>query len=260
MAGMRMMFVAGVLFAAVVSPAAAQMQDRAPVEVPLRVEAGRLVVPVVTTDGTELDFAISLGNAQTVFAESTAALLGPGAELTLGGLPVPTDDVATVPDASLTEGGTALAGMISPNMLNRFDILVDVPGGRLVLKPFGRAVEWAGMTMSDPVRLRIFHGIVLSLDVELNGKTYGAMLDLGTPRLIVNGGVQTAAGIATEDVITLGVGREIFPDMNVSVIDLDVLNRFDPNGNGFAIVGAPVAYDCAISISWVHQEMRTCVR
>jgi len=260
MVGMRKMFVAGSLLAAVVSPAAAQMQDGAPVEVPLRVEAGRLVVPVLTADGTELDFAISLGNVQTVFAESTAAMLGDGAELTLGGLPVPTDDIATVPDASLTNEGVALAGMISPNMLNQFDILVDVPGERLVLKPLGRSVEWEGMTMSDPVRLRIFHGMVLSLDIELNGMPYGAMLDLGTSKLIVNEGVRTAAGIAEQDVITLGVGSETFADMNVSVMDLDVLKRFDPDSNGFAIVGAPVAYDCAISISWIHQEMRTCVR
>ena len=72
---MRKMFVAAMLIAAVSSPAAAQMQDGAPVEVPLRVEAGRLVVPVMTADGTELDFAISLGNVQTVLTESTVARL-----------------------------------------------------------------------------------------------------------------------------------------------------------------------------------------
>jgi hypothetical protein len=257
---MRKMFVAAMLIAAVPSPAAAQMQDGAPVEVPLRVEAGRLLVPVLTADGTELDFAISLGNVQTVLTESTAARLGDGAELTMGGLLVPTDDVATVPDASLTRDGTTFAGMISPNMLSQFDILVDVPGGRLVLKPFGRSVEWEGVALSDPVRLRIFHGIVLSLDIELNGMAYGAMLDLGTPELVVNEGVRTAAGIDAEDMLTLRVGSQTFADMNVSVLDLDVLRRFDPDGNGFAIVGAPLAYDCAISISWVHQELRTCVR
>jgi hypothetical protein len=150
--------------------------------------------------------------------------------------------------------------MIAPNMLNEFDVLVDVPGGRLVLKPFGRSVEWPGMTMSEPVSLRIFHGIVLSLDIELNGEAYGAMLDLGTTRLLVNEGLGVAAGVDAEDVITLGAGGATFPDMSVSVVDLDVLNRFDPDGKGFAIVGAPLAYDCAISISWVHRELRTCVR
>ena len=260
MVGMRKTFVVGMLLAAVGTPVAAQVQDGAAVEVPLRVVAGRLVVPVLTADGTELDFAISLGNGQTVVTESTAALLGSAVDLTLGGLPVPTDALARVPDASLTEEGISLDGMISPNFLNRFDILVDVPGGRLVMKPFGRSVEWEGMVMSDPVRLRVFHGIVLSLDIELNGMAYGAMLDLGTTRLVVNEGVRTAAGIEAEDVVTLGLGSATFADMNVSVLDLDVLSRFDPNGNGFAIVGAPVAYDCAISISWVHQELRTCVR
>ena len=35
---------------------------------------------------------------------------------------------------------------------------------------------------------------------------------------------------------------------------------WDPNGNGFVIVGAPIAYDCAIAISWAHAEFRTCAR
>jgi hypothetical protein len=244
----------------VASPLVAQMQDRAPIEIPLRVDAGRLVVPVVASDGSELDFTITFGNVTTVLTESTAALIAEAPDLTLGGLPVPTDGFATIPDASLTAGGSSLAGMIAPDMLNRFDVLVDVPGGRLVLKPIGGAVQWEGMTLSDPIRLRVFHGVVLSLDIELDDRPFGAMLDLGTTKVIVSEGVQTASGIETEDQMTLALGSQTFADLPVTVMDLDVFGRFDPNGAGFTIIGAPLALDCAISVSWVHREMRTCVR
>jgi len=29
---------------------------------------------------------------------------------------------------------------------------------------------------------------------------------------------------------------------------------------GFVIIGAPIVYDCALALSWAHQEMRMCVR
>ena len=256
--GMRTVMVA-VMLVALGSTAAAQTHAGGAVEIPLRVHGGRLLVPVEAPDGSELEFALSTGSP-TVFSESTAAHLGDPAALTMGGVPITTEGSGTLPDEDLTIDGMVIDGMIGPNTLNQFDVLVDVPGGRLVLKPIGRSVEWAGMTMSDPVRLQVFHGMLLQFDVEFNGREYGAMLDLGMGTLVVNEPVKTEMQIDAEDDVTLSLGGTSLSNLPVRVLDLAIFGGWDPHNEGFVIVGAPVAYDCAISISWVHREIRTCVR
>ncbi|GMV06262.1 MAG: hypothetical protein AMXMBFR53_25380 [Gemmatimonadota bacterium] len=249
-----------VLAAAVLAgPANAQTGPAGPVEVPLRTHGGRLIVPVKAADGAQLDFILTTGSGVTVLSESAARRLGEGAALTLGGLPVPMDGAQTVPDASLRTSGRDFAGMIGPNMLNAFDILVDVPGRRLVLKPVGRAVSWEGVALSEPVRLRVYHGIVLGLDVELNGKPYPAMLDLGTPGVLVNARVFSEAAV-TGGRASLELGARTFADVPTEATDHPAIQRFSPNGDGFVLVGSAVALECAVSVSWVHRELRTCVR
>ena len=257
--GIRMVWVTVLLPLVVGSSAVAQTHVGERVEVPLRVHGGRLLVPVEAPDGSKFEFVLSTGTP-TAFSESTAAHLGDPAALTMGGVPILTDGAGTLPDEDLIVDGMVIDGMIGPNTLNQFDVLVDVPGGRLVLKPIGRSVAWAGMTMSDPIRLRVYHGMLLSFDVEFNGREYGAMLDLGMETLVVNEPVKTEMQIAAEDEVTLKLGGTSLPDVPVRVLDLAIFRGWDPDNEGFVIVGAPVAYDCAISISWVHQEIRTCVR
>lgn len=257
---MKKLLAVAILITATALPAAAQMHGNDPIEVPLRVEGGRLLVPVRAPDGTELEFMLSTGTPPTVFSESTAARLGDLTGLTMGGVPVNTEGSVTVPDEDLTAEGMIIAGMIGSQTLNQFDILVDVPGGRLVLKPISRSVAWAGMTMSDPIRLRVYHGVMLGLDVKLNGREYQGMLDLAMSTLVVNEPVKVQMHLDAKDVGSLALGNINHPDLPVHVRDLDMFRGWDPDNNGFVIVGAPVAYDCAISISWVHREMRTCVR
>ena len=257
--GMRTLMVAATLLAAMGSPTAAQTHAAGAVEIPLRVHGSRLLVAVEASDGSELEFALSTGSP-TVFSESAAARLGDPAALTMGGVPIATEGSGTLPDEDLTIDGLVIDGMIGPNTLNQFDVLVDVPGGRLVLKPIGPSVEWAGMTMSDPVGVQVFHGMLLQFDVELNGREYGAMLDLGMGTLVVNEPVKTEMHIDAEDDVTLGLGATSLSNLPVRVLDLAIFGGWDPDNKGFVVVGAPVAYDCALSISWVHREIRTCVR
>ena len=113
---------------------------------------------------------------------------------------------------------------------------------------------------SDPITLRVFHGIVTSLDITIDGQSYGAMLDTGASPLLVNAGAGEKLGIEGEGSATLEIGSVAFGDVDVRVSDNPVFERWDPNGDGFAMVGGSIALDCAISISWVHREMRTCVR
>ncbi len=257
---MKKVLAIAVLVTAAASPAAAQMHGNGPTEVPLRMEQGRLLVPVQAPDGTELEFMLSTGTPPTVFSESTAARLGDQTGLTIGGLPLNMEDIAIVPDEQLTMDGLVIAGIVGAMTLNEYDILVDVPGERLVLKPFGRSVEWDGVELSDPIRLRVYHGVILGLDIEFNGREYQAMLDLGMSTMVINEPVKTAMHLEAEGVSTLGLGGTTLSDLPVRVRDLEIFNNWDPDGAGFVIVGAPVAQNCAISISWVHREMRTCVR
>lgn len=229
------------------------------VEVPLRVAGGRLLVPVEAGVGHPVDFALNTGSMVTVLTETAAEILGNDAELTLGGLPVPIDDFTTVPDERLSAEGTTIGGMIGADTLSQYDVLVDAPGGRLLLRGVGAQAGWDGVTLSDPVRVRVMHGTMLSFDVELGGRQYMATLDLGTPMVVLNEKVKADLGLADEDTATLALGGVRLPDLPVRVLDLG-MDRFLPEGTGFVLVGAPLAYDCAISLSWAHREIRTCVR
>lgn len=237
---------------------ASQAED--PVEIPLRVAGGRLLVPVDAGVGHAVDFVLTTGSAVTVLTETAAKHLGDDPRLTLGGLPVPMESFATVPDAQLAVEGAMVGGMISANMLNQFDVLLDAPAGRLVLKAPGREVSWQGVALSEPVRVRVYHGILMSFDVDLDGERYPAALDLGTPMVVINRGVQDELGLDDEDVAVLTLGDTSHPDLPVRMLELEVLRRFDPADEGFVLVGAPLAYDCPIALSWVHREIRTCAR
>ncbi len=247
-----------VLAAIVAAPAAAQTHERKTVEIPLRVHGGKMIVPVEAADGMKLEFIVS--TSMTQLSQKGAKRIAGQTELSLGGVPFSTEDAPTVSDADLTVAGTIFDGVIGSETLNQFDVLFDAPGGRLVLKPIGRSVEWEGMTMSDPVPLRIYHGLVLAFEVELNGRAYGAMLDVGMGLLGVNERVRTEASIDGDRVSTLQIGGMTFSDLPVRVLDDASFGMWTPNGEGFVYVGAPIALDCAISVSYVHQELRTCVR
>jgi hypothetical protein len=246
------------LAAFMVAPAAAQVQGPETVEIPLRVHGGKMVVPVEAPDGTQLDFIVSTNT--TLFSETGAKRIAGQSGLTLGGVPVTTEDARTVPDAELTVAGKIFDGIVGSQTLNQFDVLFDAPGGRLVLKPIGRSVEWEGMTLSDPVPLRIFHGRAIGFDVELNGTPYPAMLDVGRGGLAVNQPVKRSLSIEGDRAETLKVGDTMYADLPLRVLDMETIQGWDPQGNGFVFVGAPIAVDCAISVSYVHQELRTCVR
>jgi hypothetical protein len=116
------------------------------------------------------------------------------------------------------------------------------------------------VALSDPFRVRVLHGIVFSFDVTINGHEYPATMDLGTPMVVANSAVQADTGIADEDSATITLGNASLTDVPVEVIDLESLERWYAPGAGFVLVGAPIAYDCALSISWAHAELRTCAR
>ena len=246
-----------VLLGVLITPGKAQTQQT--FEIPLRVHGGRMIVPVETPDGMQLKFIVST-NSTAALSETLAARFMDESGLTLGGVPMVTENAQILNAADLTIDGESFDGIIGSNTLNQFDVLIDVPGSRLVFQSIRRTVEWEGMTMSDPIPLRIYHGTILSLDVQLNGQPYPAMLELGTRSLIVNDWVETEASVAGNTVENFKIGGTSYTDLSIRVENLPMFRRFLPDGGGFVLIGAPVALNCAISISFVHQEMRTCVQ
>ncbi len=230
-------------------------------EVPLHHHEGRLWVPVSGADGTELRFLLSTGTPFTVLSETGAERAAD--VLTLGGLdrvPVDLTDAQTMDDASLTWKGERFDGMVAPNTLSAFDLLLDGPGGRLLLRPVGPPVSWDGYELSRPVRLQVYHGVVLALQVAMGGTSYPAMLELGTPVLLGNPAMGEAGAIVEGRAPSLELGGATWTDLPAEVEDHPSIRRFSPNGDPFVIVGGLIAVDCAVSISWVRAELRTCVR
>jgi len=229
-------------------------------EVPLRIIDGRLAVSVDIGQGVEADFIVSTGNAVTVLNQAFVDNHGSDGEFWMGDLELNMDNFATVGHEQLNPGNSTFAGIVGANTLNEFDMLVDVPNGRLVLKTLGRSVEWDDVELSAPVGLRVYHGVILGVDVEVDGHPFQAMLDIGTTAMVVSEPAGVALGVDGEGSGALALGGTTFADVELRVRDLPLFQNFDPNGEGFVIVGAPIAYECAIAISWMHREMRTCVQ
>lgn len=236
----------------------AQTLPAGSVEVPLSEHGGRLVVPVATADGDELEFILTTGNAVTVLTQSTVDRFGEAPAFTLGGESVPMDQAHVLDDASLETEGRSFAGMISPNMLSDYNVLIDLPNERLVLAPTGRSVDWGDIPLSDPAPLRVFHGIVLSMDVIMGEDRIPAMLELGTPKVLANQAVADAGHLADGHAPSLSLAGHTYTDLPGEVSDHPIIGRFSPSGTPFVLVGTPVAWDCAIAISWIHAELRTC--
>lgn len=230
-------------------------------EVPLRLEAGRLVLTVSTAAG-EADFV--LGAAESRLTETGAARLGgPPVEAMIGSMPVSLRDAQVVPDDDLfLDGGVSdleVAGVIGGQSLLPYDVLIDVPGGRLVLKRPGRFVEWEGVPLSGAVPLQILHDFLIRTEVEVNGELFSAHMVLTTSSMLVSRVVRDRASVSG-GVADFRMGYSAFPQRSARFLDLPELQGWGGDDTGVVFIGAPITYDCALSISWRHAEMRTCPR
>lgn len=238
-------------------------QQMGSIEVPLRTVDGRLVVQVKTSSGAPIDFVLGLG--QTFLTRSGAARIGGAREgLTLGGLPVVLGTAQIVPDdLAEIDGGPApagIGGIVGAETFNAFDLLIDAPNGRLVLKPAGRAVRWEGVALSNPIRVQVLHDMLIRTDVEVGGQVFGALLDLSGPTMVVSPAAAANAGLRAGPV-DFRMGYSAFPARRARVLPLQVFERWgDGGGKGMALIGAEIARDCLLAVSYVHQEIRTCVR
>lgn len=243
--------------AALSVPAGAQHGPAGVIEVPLEVQNGRLIVPVMGEDGTRFDFILS--TYMSSYSAAGAHRIGDQA-LTVGGVSVITEEMLTQPDSQLTFGGKTYDGVLGSRTLSEYDLLIDAPNGRLLLKEPGTRVAWDGVRLSDPVPLRVFHGMVLAMDVELDGTEYPAMFDVGMGYISPTQPVKRALSLHGDQVGSLQLGDVTYTNLPLRVLDMETIPGFDPRGTGFVFVGAPIATDCAVSVSFRHAEMRMCVR
>jgi hypothetical protein len=256
MASMVLTALAAIWFA----PTASAQHTAGLVEVPLRVEAGRLMVPVHAADGTEYHFMLSTGTPPTILSASTAAALGDSPELTLGGLAVDFTGSQTISDEDLAMEEFTFHGMIGPQTLNRYDILIDVPGGRLVLRPAGPPAAWEGVTLTDPAPIQVFHGQVMAMNVEIDGQSVFATFDSGRRVAAANEALVARLGAEPEFTATVAFGGSEIPGLTLQQSEIPMNDRWDPDGRGFLILGAAFTYDCAVAISWVRSQLQVCAR
>ena len=130
----------------------------------------------------------------------------------------------------------------------------------MVLKPIGRSVRWEGVPLTNAVPLRVYHGMLLSVDIELEGMVFGGVLDLGPSAIIISEAARAKSGAEGDRAAKFRMGYGTFTDVPIRMEELAIFQGWDPEGKGFVMIGAPVTYDCAIAISWAHAEMRTCLR
>lgn len=243
---------------AVVAPAGQQA-----IEIPLKTVGGRLVVEVETRSRERIGFVLGLGS--TFLTRSGAKRIGDSREgLTLGGLPVKLGAAQIVPDdLAVLDGGPApdgIGGIVGSETFNAYDVLIDAPGGRVILKPAGRSVRWEGVALSNPVKVQVIHDSLIRTSVESGGKVFDALLDLAGPTMVMSQAAATSAG-AKGGAVDFRMGYAAYSARRTRVLPLQLFQRWgDGGGKGFVLIGAEMARDCLLAVSYVHQEIRTCVR
>lgn len=254
---MRRILAAVIVGLCLVAPVHAQTES---IEIPLRMEGGRLLVTADGPHGEQHDFV--LGLARNAVSQSGLDRLGPAlSAMSLGGVRIDLEGAPTVPDAELkVAGGPTPMGVIGGEALHPFDVLIDVPGGRLVLKRSGRSVRWDGVSLSSPVTTQVFHDALMRVDVEVGGNVFGGLLDFVQPTMGVNEPLRSQLEEDATRMSSFRMGYSGWEDLPAAVTDDPLFRGWDPDGNGFVVVGAAVAAECVIAVSWRHAELRTCLR
>lgn len=255
---MRNVMMVGAALVLSFQPLVGQRSGSDPIEVPLRMEQGRLIVSVDAPNGESYDFGLVLGMSflEEGFAKAMGEAVG---GLTLAGAPVDMEHAQSVP-ASYVGEELGLSGLVGGATLNRFDVLIDVPNGRLVLKPLARSVRWPDENLTSPSSVRILHEVFLATEVQIGGEVFRAVMDFAAAGMQVNEAVRTKSGYEGNTVDSFRLGYSGWSDLPIAVTDSPMFGGWDPNGDGFVIIGAELARDCVIAISWAHSEIRTCRR
>ncbi len=283
-------------------PAPAALEGELVAEVPLEVEGSWLIVPV-RGRGKTFRFIFDTGSSSGSVSESLARRHGlraigearlsgasgrdrvsvvDGWWLRLGSASTGDREKFVLGDDVLSDGDDRrFDGIIGTDLLRRYDVLIDAPAGLLRLYRPGTAGSEGGPVVGPSLAVpfeRLRRGII-QLEVSVNGHPVAAVLDTGSPTVLLNPiaadavGLtlaeeplsEGARGVGSKAVTTYGgrvdaiqVGETRFESVDVEVADLPIFGRLGLGGRAAMLLGSPVLLGCPLLISYKERALRFC--
>jgi predicted aspartyl protease len=172
-------------------------------------------------------------------------------------------------------------GIVGSDLLRYYDVLIDAPARVLRLYKRGTTGTNGGPVVGREEAVsfdRIRSGII-RFPVSVNGSTIDAILDSGSPALLLNPSAADATGVElTEQPLSddpRGIGRGTVQTYGTRIDSIDVGTvRLEALGGEMAdlpifgqlglgdrpamLVGSPFFLRCALLISWAARELRFC--
>ena len=273
-------------------------------EVPIRLAGYWLIVPVEAR-GRTLDFILDTGATAGAVSQGVARQLDlrvvaqarlSGASgranasvvevgwLRVGRARAGDFEKWVLSDGLLTDTeGRSFDGLVGSDLLKYYDALIDVPSRTLALYKRGTTMANSGPVVGrkHAVPFKRMLGGIMRLEVRVNGEQTTAVLDTGSPSLILNHAAARAAGIVvSEEPISEGrrgiggervssyagqvdaieVGGVRVDSLSVEVADLPIFDKLGLDDEPAMLLGSPFLLRCPLLISGRERELRFCRR
>lgn len=174
-------------------------------------------------------------------------------------------------------------GIVGSDLLKYYDALIDIPARTLKLYKRGSTNANSGPVVGQAgaVTFERLLGGIIRFDAQVNGETVAAILDTGSPSIILNAAASEAAGVPiSEEPVSeeaRGIGSEKVPtyrarvdviqvaDVRIDsaaaeVADLPIFDRLGLDDEPAMLLGSPFLLRCPLLISWRNRELRFCRR
>jgi predicted aspartyl protease len=275
-------------------------------EAPLVEDNGRILVRVSIAGHDSLVFLLDTAAQEGAISPETRDLLGldpasgqtmnvrgASGPTTLTRMPLPPVTVAgeTVDGLNAVvldmararrSAGPPYAGILGADFLRRFDVEIDVPGGRLRLWRHreGSAPPVPPRAPANLANIAEVQGFV-AFDVAVGDAVARAILDSGahtstlnwraaaeagvtreSPGLVVSGSVAGLSGDAVEThrhrVDAVGVEGFRFPPLEMSITDLPIFQAIGFGERPAMLLGADLLRECRVFISYSQRRVHLC--
>ena len=283
-------------------PAPVALEGDLVAEVPLEVEGNWLIVPVwgrgetlrfiLDTGASSGSISESLARRHRLRAVGEARLSGASGSdrvsvvdvrwLRLGRASTGDREKFVLGDHVLSDGDDhRFDGIVGADLLRYYDVLIDAPAGLLRLYRPGTTDSEGGPVVGPSLAVpfeRLRRGII-QLDVSVNGHPVAALLDTGSPTVLLNPiaadavGLtlaeeplsEGARGVGSKAITTYGarvdaiqIGETRFESVDVEVADLPIFGRLGLGGRPAMLLGSPVLLGCPLLISYKERALRFC--